>query len=199
MATMEKCVVAPHGYILKLRLRIDSVYKSCIVFMSPQVVISNRQRKLHLDLPWLKDAVGLLCEEICKNLRDYPAVQLMPGFLSTFEISGSLSLVLVSNDQIRKLNKKWRLQDNKTDVLSFPLALEPPLAGFPWEVGEIFISVEQAKEQGITHGHGFERELAFLFVHGVLHVLGFDHETANQEKEMFSRQQDILDAAGFPR
>jgi len=113
---------------------------------------------------------------------------------------GQFSLVLVSDRQIRTLNKDWMGKDKPTDVLSFPLSIDPPPSvELPWEVGEIVISVEKAQEQAIDYGHSFEREMAFLFVHGMLHVLGFDHMEPKEEKEMFGRQKQILNAAGFKR
>jgi probable rRNA maturation factor len=71
--------------------------------------------------------------------------------------------------------------------------------GVPFEMGELIISAEKAQEQAEEYGHSFEREMAFLFVHGCLHVLGFDHLTKAEEKEMFSRQKQILDSCGFKR
>jgi probable rRNA maturation factor len=91
-------------------------------------------------------------------------------------------------------------KDAPTDVLSFPLELEePPLPDLPWEVGEVIISAERAQEQAIEYQHTLERELCFLFVHGLLHVLGFDHMEPGDEKDMFSRQKEILHAAGIQR
>jgi len=107
--------------------------------------------------------------------------------------------VLTSNRTIRKLNKQWRGKDSPTDVLSFTILLEPPPKEMPWELGEIFISVEQAAAQAHSFNHSLERELAFLTVHGILHLLGFDHEKPAEEKEMMVRQEKILKAAGYPR
>jgi probable rRNA maturation factor len=114
--------------------------------------------------------------------------------------------VLVSNAKIRELNRQWRGKDYATDVLSFPLAVDETgvferaqPGEETWELGELIISMEKAAEQAAEYGHSFEREFAFLFVHGFLHVLGFDHITKAQEKEMFGRQSQILTAAGFSR
>jgi probable rRNA maturation factor len=119
--------------------------------------------------------------------------------------SGTLSLVLVSNKKIRQLNKQWREKDYATDVLSFPLAVDenlqilPAPPGESWELGEVVVSLEKTAEQAAEYGHSFEREFAFLYVHGLLHVLGFDHITKAQEKDMFGRQREILTGAGFSR
>ena len=111
---------------------------------------------------------------------------------------------LVSNQKIRKLNEQWRGKDYATDVLSFPLIFDggsaqfmPQMADSEMELGEIIISVEKAVEQANEYGHSFERELAFLFVHGLLHIIGFDHETKEDEREMFSRQTEVLNCLGF--
>ncbi len=70
---------------------------------------------------------------------------------------------------------------------------------YPFELGEVFISYEQAIKQAKEYNHSLERELAFLFVHGLLHILGFDHQKKSDEKEMFGRQKQILVKAGYAR
>jgi probable rRNA maturation factor len=167
--------------------------------MGFEVTISNRQRRAVVDWQWLSANVAELSEQICANL-----VRRLPPHLNRQQIKqigerGSLSLILVSNRQIRTLNRQWRGKDAATDVLSFPLDLQAPPVELPWEFGEVIISVEKAHEQADSFGHSVERELAFLFVHGCLHVFGFDHEVAEEEKEMFGRQKQILAAAGLGR
>jgi probable rRNA maturation factor len=164
-----------------------------------KVSVFNRQRKTSVDTLWLQEAADRLAQEVSNNLAGRPASHLTASQLKALSGAAELSVVLVSNQSIRKLNRQWRGKDSATDVLSFPLSLEAPPAGLPFELGEIFISVEKAAEQADSFGHDLERELAFLFVHGTLHVLGFDHETAEEEKEMFSRQKEILVSAGFKR
>jgi probable rRNA maturation factor len=113
----------------------------------------------------------------------------------------------VSNQKIQSLNKKWRQRNSATDVLSFSLLVEDEdslvfalmIKDMPLDLGEIVISAPRARMQADQYGHSFDREMAFLFVHGFLHVLGFDHMTAREEKEMFGRQNEILLNAGFPR
>ena len=108
-------------------------------------------------------------------------------------------MVLVSDKKIKELNKDWRGKDSATDVISFPLDLEPDFEDVPFEVGEIYISVDKAQEQANDYGHSLERELAFLMTHGVLHVLGFDHKEPDEEKDMFGRQRLILESCGYTR
>jgi len=146
-----------------------------------------------------------LAAAVFENVREK-----RPGHLSHRHVQligrrGAVCVQLVSNEKIRKLNRQWRGKDYATDVLSFPLIFEESGANFlpdlqgvdELELGEIVISVEKAHDQAVEYGHSFERELAFLFVHGLLHILGFDHETKEQEKDMFARQTAVLICSGF--
>lgn len=163
------------------------------------VNVLSRQRKVRIDTWRFQSMLVRLAQATVENL-----IQLRPKHLSAQQLramgeSGTLSVVLVSNSTIRKLNKLWRHEDKATDVLSFPLTLNQAGEDLPFELGEIVISIEKAQKQAIELGHSFKREMAFLFVHGFLHILGFDHVTKRQEKEMFSRQSRILDTAGYIR
>ena len=116
-----------------------------------------------------------------------------------FPFDAELSVTLTDNENIRSFNSEYRNIDRATDVLSFPLyeADEIELLESdeyePICLGDIVISLERAKEQASEYGHAFEREVAFLCVHSVLHLLGYDHELgAEQEKEMFEKQEEIL-------
>src|SRR5262249_49326377 len=164
-----------------------------------EISVINRQRKTSVNTVWLKETAERLAGEVSHNLAQRPASHLTASQVKALSGAAELSVVLVSNQSIRKLNREWRGKDNATDVLSFPLSLEAPPAGLPFELGEIFISVGEGAGPAGAFCHELERELAFLFVHGTLHVLGFDHETAEEEREMFSRQKEILDSAGFKR
>ena len=120
-----------------------------------------------------------------------------------------ISVTLTDNTGIHELNRDFRGIDRPTDVLSFPLFD----GEFPEEeetdedgekhklpLGDIVVSMEKALEQATEYDHSFERELAFLCVHSVLHLLGYDHERSEEEeKDMFRRQDAILDKAGFKR
>jgi len=119
-----------------------------------------------------------------------------------------ISVTLTDNEGIHELNRDFRGIDRPTDVLSFPLFD----GEFPEEngnstgkkhklpIGDIVISMERALEQSIEYDHSFERELAFLCVHSVLHLLGYDHERSEtEERDMFRRQDEILNTCGFKR
>jgi len=169
------------------------------IFNTMQVLISNRQRQMKLNQAEIESMASALSDEVLDNLINKPAGQISRSTLSQLKQRALLSLVFLSNNGIAKINKRWRNKSAETVVLSFPLDLNEPGNGMPWELGEIFISIEKASEQAVQHNHGLKRELAFLFVHGMLHILGFDHEDPEDEKIMFARQRSILQAAGYPR
>lgn len=111
-----------------------------------------------------------------------------------------VSITFTDNEGIRKLNKKYRNIDSATDVLSFPLIdfdEEEPVLDSPM-LGDIVISLERAKEQAEEFGHSFEREAAFLCVHSVLHLLGYDHVGSEEEElDMRQRQTAIMEMLGL--
>ncbi|MBS4191339.1 rRNA maturation RNase YbeY [Bacillus sp. FJAT-49705] len=121
------------------------------------------------------------------------------------EPDSEVSLTFVSNEKIREINKEYRNKDSVTDVISFAMEEmgegEIELIGvdMPRVLGDIIISVARAREQAEEYGHSNMREIGFLAVHGFLHLLGYDHETAEDEKEMFTRQKDILNEYGLQR
>jgi probable rRNA maturation factor len=168
--------------------------------MSANLTVSNRQRSMDIDVPKVARMAERLRKGVFEHLMNDTPNHLDEEILEEMSESGLFSLVLVSDRQIRTLNKEWMGKDKPTDVLSFPLSMDPPPSPeLPWEVGEIMISLQRAQQQAKDYGHSFDRELAFLFVHGMLHVLGFDHMTAADEKDMFGRQKHILNTAGFKR
>ena len=109
-----------------------------------------------------------------------------------------LSVTLVDNKFIHELNREYRNVDRPTDVISFAFLdgcddKEQQLKSTgPVCLGDIYISIDKAKEQAKEYGHPLERELSFLFVHGMLHLLGYDHMTPEDEKVMFRLQDEIL-------
>ena len=114
-----------------------------------------------------------------------------------------VSLTFTDNEGIRELNKQYRGIDKETDVLSFPLTdfeggEEPPTDEPEVSLGDIVISLDKARTQADEFGHSFEREVAFLCVHSMLHLLGYDHVNSEAEdEEMRSRQRDIMKALGL--
>jgi len=116
-----------------------------------------------------------------------------------------VSVVYVSKDAIKKMNKQYRQIDSVTDVISFALFDETEESDIIQDesnittLGDIFICLEQMKVQASTYGHSEMRELAFLACHGLLHLLGFDHESQEDENRMFEKQEAILTALNISR
>lgn len=113
-----------------------------------------------------------------------------------------VSLTLTDNSYIHELNKRYRGIDRSTDVLSFALneSEEPEIADARVNVlGDIVISVERAKEQAADYGHSLKRELAFLTVHGMLHLLGYDHMEEADRLEMEEEQRFVMEKLGISR
>ena len=110
-----------------------------------------------------------------------------------------VSVTFTDNEGIRALNQRFRDIDRPTDVLSFPLFEQGPGgAEFGNMLGDIVLSLEKCREQGEEYGHGFVRECAFLTVHSTLHLLGYDHETSEQdEREMREKQSAIVAKMGL--
>ena len=118
------------------------------------------------------------------------------------EERAELSVSFVDDAAIHALNHTHRGIDRPTDVLSFPQfdpdePLPPPPV--PYSLGDIVVSIETTRRQAEEYGHSFERELAFLLTHGLLHLLGFDHETPEDEETMRTRQRELLSALGLER
>ena len=148
--------------------------------MSVKVYFENEQEKHAVD----ENLEALVCRAVEQTLR--------------FEEIGEpaeVSVTFTDNEGIRALNRDYRGIDRETDVLSFPLFEK---AGETRLLGDIVLSLEKCAAQGEEFGHGFMRECAFLTVHSTLHLLGYDHETGEEdEKDMRERQTAIVDRMGF--
>ncbi|WP_410983623.1 rRNA maturation RNase YbeY [Bacillus cereus] len=116
-----------------------------------------------------------------------------------------LSVTFVDNERIQEINRDYRDKDQPTDVISFAMEdmgegeMEIVGAEMPRMLGDLIISIPRAKEQAEEYGHSFDRELGFLALHGFLHLLGYDHMTDEDEKKMFGKQKEILEAFGLGR
>ncbi|MCI9092896.1 MAG: rRNA maturation RNase YbeY [Coprobacillus sp.] len=122
--------------------------------------------------------------EIIKTTLDYLKI----------EDDIEMSCILVDDEDIYQINKEYRHIDRSTDVISFALEDNEQfyIEGMPRSIGDIFISVDHARIQAQEYGHSLKREMCFLFTHGLLHLLGYDHMNEDDEKEMFSLQKEIL-------
>lgn len=160
----------------------------------------NRKMKLKIDFENKQDklpvtyALKMLLRRAIEETLDY----------EQYGNPCEVSLTFVDNEEIHAMNKKFRGVDRPTDVLSFPLfdyegdSEEPPVDEFIGMLGDIVLSLEQAKKQSEEYGHSFERETAFLCVHSMLHLLGYDHETSEEdETDMRRRQHEIMDRLGL--
>lgn len=118
-----------------------------------------------------------------------------------------VSIVLTDDREIHALNREYRGVDRPTDVLSFPLMegedgnleLNGYPEGEPVALGDVVISLERAREQAVEYGHSLHRELAFLTVHGILHLLGYDHDTHERERLMRAKEEAILASVDLRR
>ena len=155
--------------------------------MSVKVSITDNQKKIKLPT-----GTRLLIRKACT------ATLKLEGFDDPAEVS----VTLVNDETIREMNNKFRNIDASTDVLSFPLGEngvydENPETGAKM-LGDIVISVEHALSQADLSGHGIEREVAFLTVHSMLHLLGYDHEQGGLQKTiMREKEEQVLDALGL--
>lgn len=116
-------------------------------------------------------------------------------------VDTSFNLIIVDNEYIHELNKNYRGIDRETDVITFALEDEDTLIVGDNEriLGDIYISIDRARSQAVDYGHSFLRELSFLAVHGFYHLLGYDHQTKEEEEVMFKKQEEVLESYGIRR
>lgn len=118
------------------------------------------------------------------------------------EFEGEVSLVFCDDDYIKSLNQTHRNIDKKTDVLSFPqydqLCINPTKDPFVY-LGDVVISTDTAKEQAKEYGHSLNREVGFLFVHSMFHLLGYDHDTDEHQQEMREKEEAVLKTCQLTR
>ena len=131
-------------------------------------------------------------------------------FQKCFEIENLLdknlyiNIVFTSPNKIHEINKKYRDVDRETDVLSFPMYEKEELENYvakPWKdiLGDIIISIEQVKKQAEEYGHSFERELAYMMVHGFYHLMGEDHIEENDKRIMREKEENVLNELNITR
>ena len=116
-------------------------------------------------------------------------------------------ITLTNNEEIHKINKEYRDVDRPTDVLSFPMYERDEIAGLKNDtddeiekiLGDIIVSIEKVRAQAEEYGHSFERELAYLVTHGMLHLLGYDHMIEEEKAVMRKREEEILETLNITR
>ncbi|MCL2695295.1 MAG: rRNA maturation RNase YbeY [Clostridiales bacterium] len=137
--------------------------------------------------------IEILCEGVTLNPTAYPVIRnAAEQSLRCLGQAGDLTVLVAGETRITETNKTFRGQDSVTDVLSFPTR-EGEGAAADGYLGDILICLSRAKEQAKAYGHSLSRELAFLTVHGVLHLLGWDHMTEEDELAMRQKQREILE------
>ncbi len=156
--------------------------------MKIYVLLSDEQDKITLDFDAEKLAEDCTREALAEE---------------DIEDDAEVSLTFTDNARIRELNKQFREIDRETDVLSFPMGDEDGFEVNPETdallLGDIVISLEKAKAQSEEYGHSMKREVAFLIAHSLFHLLGYDHMTPEEEKEMFTKQENVLQRLGITR
>ena len=116
-------------------------------------------------------------------------------------VNTTFNLIIVDNEYIHELNKNYRHIDRETDVITFALEDDDSLV-MPTDeriLGDIYISIDKAMSQAEEYGHSLLRELSFLAVHGFYHLLGYDHMAKEDEKGMFAKQEEVIEAYGITR
>ncbi|KXH87408.1 rRNA maturation RNase YbeY [Sporosarcina sp. HYO08] len=147
-----------------------------------------------------RETVGEEIKSLITNVLNHAAKK------EGIQRQSEVSITFMSDAEIQEVNAQYRGKNQPTDVISFALEelSEGEVAivseeGMPTVLGDIIISIDTAKRQAEEYGHSMEREMGFLALHGFLHLLGYDHLTEEEEKEMFGRQQDILSSFGLER
>ena len=154
--------------------------------MKLKLYFSNEQDVFEVS-PSLKD---LIIKAICTVIESEKYINNI--VISAYNNPCEISVTFTDNDGIRKINSATRGIDSETDVLSFPMFDGVVDTDAETSLGDILISLERAEEQAYTFGHSFEREVAFLVVHSVLHLIGYDHVEEDEEREMRSKQRVIM-------
>ncbi|MFZ5640296.1 MAG: rRNA maturation RNase YbeY [Bacillota bacterium] len=148
------------------------------------VFVNNMQEQVTVD-----DSLAELLERVAQTVLKNERAAL----------EAEVSIALVDDRYIRELNRQYRHKDCPTDVLSFAMLEDtgeaPPVEGEEGDgpvLGDVVISLETAERQAAEFGHPFPREVAYLAAHGVLHLLGYDHETDTDREIMRSREEEVL-------
>lgn len=150
------------------------------------VLVSNLQEKVAVD-PNLEDVLTGVVRELLVD----------EGFGEDAEVS----LVFVDDNHIRELNSRYRGVDSVTDVLSFAMREGEPIPGEEGEVllGDVVISLQAAMRQASEYGHSFVREAAYLTAHGVLHLMGYDHQEEDARNIMRGKEEAVLTRLNLSR
>ncbi len=142
-----------------------------------------------------------IINETDKNILELEEIEKLIEFALKHENIKNVefNIIIVDNKKIREINKIYRKIDRETDVISFALEDYEDIKLPHRLLGDIYISIDKAIEQAKEYQHSLLRELGFLSIHGLLHLLGYDHMKEDEEKIMFDKQREILDSYGIKR
>ena len=117
-----------------------------------------------------------------------------------------INVILTNPENIKKINNEYRNIDKETDVLSFPMFEKEEIENLKSNgnnieepLGDIVISIKKVEEQAIEYGHSFERELAYMLIHGFYHLMGYDHMTDEDKKQMREKEEGVLNKLNISR
>ncbi|MGE5554409.1 MAG: rRNA maturation RNase YbeY [Betaproteobacteria bacterium] len=167
-----------------------------------EVLIANDQEKVEVGegLRQLIEAVVRAVLEVAVGHWQERGESPEPWVTAVLQSEAAeLSVALVDDIQIHELNRRYRKVDRPTDVLSFPAGEAPELDEAPALLGDVVVSLETAWRQATEFGHSPEREVGYLVAHGVLHLLGFDHEREEDRVTMRRLEEEALARVELPR
>ncbi len=142
-----------------------------------------------------------IINETDKKIKELDEVEKLVEFALQHEAINDVefNIIIIDNKRIREINKTYRNIDRETDVISFALEDYEDIKLPHRLLGDIYISIDKAIGQAEEYQHSLLRELSFLSIHGLLHLLGYDHIKKDEEKIMFDKQREILDSYGIKR
>lgn len=148
-----------------------------------EAYVNNQQDKIAID-----NSLLVVLEDVIKFV-------LYKEGIKNYEIG----VTLVDDDRILKLNRQYRKKNMPTDVLSFHLSDEEDEKGNTFVVGDVVISVETARRQAYEYNHSFEREMVYLLVHGIYHILGYTHDDDENKEVMRIKEEEIMNNYNLTR
>lgn len=143
-----------------------------------------------------------IINETNENIKELEEVKKLVEFALKYQNLNNVlfNIIIVDEEKIQYLNKNYRNKDSVTDVISFALEDDDTFIQTDVRIlGDIYICLKRAKDQALEYGHSFLREISFLTIHGLLHLLGYDHMNEEDEKIMFKLQEMILNEYGIKK
>ena len=143
-----------------------------------------------------------IINETNENIKELEEIKKIVEFALNYqEIENSIfNIIIVDEEKIQEINREYRNKDSITDVISFALEDDDTFIETDMRIlGDIYICLKRCMDQSIEYGHSFLRELSFLTIHGLLHLLGYDHMNEEDEKVMFKLQEMILNEYGIKK